>query len=198
MKLVLNCLLLVALAGGSAVQGAGLETQPWPRQTQCKTCVSVQFGRLAMRLPLGSLHKILVINSEDSALHILLAPPPAKKSVVFLASSFDSWLSSAPADSTPAQERLSHEQLFDAIGSRSARGRIAAIRRNAGIETASRYIKRSRGGVHAYWVQSGLPLGSQTVYFVIDGDATLYSLNGDITQRFFDIVLANLQAVDVP
>lgn len=198
MKLVLNCLLVLAFTSVSLVQGADLEKRQWPKQTQCKTCVPLQFGRLSMRLPLDRLHKILVINSEDSALHILLAASPAKKSVVFLASSFDSWLSREPADATSAPERLSMEQLFDAIGSGSARGRIAAIRRNAGIESASRYIKRSKGGIHAYWVQSALPLGSQTVYLVIDGDATLYSLNGDITQRFLDTVLANLQAVDVP
>lgn len=153
-----------------------------------------------MDIPLSEIGKILVIGSGANALHILPASGHPKESVLFL--------------TVPPKRFLEHyenigllknlpiktnEQLLDAIGATTNTDKnVETLRKIEEVATASRYTKTSKGAVHVYWIQSPLPGGSQKVYFVIDGEDDLYMLAGDVTQGFYESVLAHLKISDVP
>ncbi len=192
--------LACALTNPCFSQGSvALEKQPWPEMKQCEVCVPIQFGRLDMLLPLGGIGKILVINSESSALHIIPKTGDPTKSVLFL--------TPEPKDLLKRYQKAgllqglginNNERLFDALGNPAAPNATLSIIRNIHhIDEASRYTKTSKGALHVYWIQSSAP-GSDYVYFVIDGDETIYLLAGDVTRIFYEAVLSNLRVVDMP
>lgn len=201
LKRLIGVTFALLVSGGQCLAGpVTMETQPWPTQRACKICVPVQFGKLDMRLPLASIGKILVINSVDSALHILPSSGAPKESVLFLTVAPDRLLKHyEDMGLLSGMGITTSEQLLDAIGRDPSESKqIATLRKIEGIDAAARYIKTSKGAIHAYWIQSKLPLGSQKVYFVIDGEDDVYLLAGDVTRQFYEAVLANLRAVDVP
>lgn len=198
---VLGLLLASALFNQCLAENSvTLERQAWPAARQCDGCVPVQFGKLDMRLPLTEIGKILVINSQASALSILPRSGAAKELVMFLSVEPDMLLK--------RYEELgllrglgvtTNEQLFDAIGKLPGENEsLAILRKINGIAVASRYIKMSKGPVHVYWIQSPLPGNSQDVYFVIDGEETVYQLAGNVYEQFLDAVLSNLQITEAP
>ena len=58
--------------------------EPWPQEHACESCVPVLFGELDVRLPLAEIDKILVMNSDSSALTILPPSGVATESAFFL------------------------------------------------------------------------------------------------------------------
>jgi hypothetical protein len=153
-----------------------------------------------MHLPLQEIERILVIGGGDSVLHILPKTNTPKKSVLFMSVGPDKLIESYKKSGLLQGLGVkTNEQFFDIIGKLPGKNKsIAAIRRVEHIDTAKRYIKTSRDSVHVYWIHSPLPKGSQRIYFVIDGEETVYLLAGDVTQKFYEAVLSNLRIVDIP
>jgi hypothetical protein len=181
--------------------GPTLAVEPWPDTTaECKPCVPLQFGKLEMNVPLSEIGKILVIGSGANALHILPASGRPKESVLFLTVPPKRFLEHYERKGLLRNLRIkTNEQFLDALGvATGANKNIETLRKIEEVATASRYTKTSKGPIHVYWIESPLAGGSQKVYFVIDGEADIYMLAGDVTREFFVAVLANLKVSDVP
>ena len=76
-------------------------------------------------------------------------------------------------------------------------GPKAKIRRIESIEAADRYIKTSKGRLHAYWIQTS-PEKSQYLHFVIDGSETIYTVCGAITPQLYNALLSGMSAQPEP
>jgi hypothetical protein len=179
--------------------GIELEKQPWPAAKNCETCVPVQFGKLEMRLPIAEIGKILVHGSDASALHILPKTNNPREGVVFLTVKPENLLGKyQKLGFLQGRNITTNEQLFDALGKPPVgKTPFIQMRRIEHIDTAQRYLKTSKDALHVYWIQASPP-DSQYVYFVIDGQETVYFLTGNVTQEFYEAVLSNLRVVDVP
>ena len=176
-----------------------LESLPWPNSSGCEICVSVQFEKLEMRLPLSKIGKILVAGSGAPVLHILPNTNAPRESVLF---------STVPPERLIRRYRklgflrglgvTTNEQFFDLLGNPPRQNKsLATMRTIENIGIASHYFKTSKDSIHAYWIDTPPP-NLQRIYFVIDGEETVYSLWGNITQELYDAVLSNLRVVDVP
>lgn len=185
---------------GFSQNGVTLENQPWPVSEKCQTCVPVQFGQLKMHLPLSEIERILVTGSGSPILHIIPKTSSPKEGLHFISVSPDKMIGLYKKSGLlDGMKVKTNEQLFDLLGKLPEKNKsLATMRRLKDIDTARRYIKTSKGSVHAYWIQSPLPKGSQRVYFVIDGQETVYLLAGDVTQKFYEAILSNLRIVDIP
>lgn len=177
-----------------------LEIQSWPVAKKCDVCVPVQFGKLEMHLPLSDIERILVIGSGDSVMHIMPNTNAPKKSILFMSVGPEKLIGTyKKAGLLQGLGVKTNEQFFDMLGKSAGKNNsIATMRRVEHIDTASRYIKTSKDSVRVYWIQSPLPKGSQRIYFVIDGEETVYLLAGDVTQKFYEAVLSNLRIVNIP
>jgi hypothetical protein len=177
-----------------------LEIQPWPVSKKCEICVPVQFGKLEMHLPLSEIERILVIGRGDSIMHIIPKMNSPKVGFHFISVSPDKLIGLYKKSGLlQGLDVKTNEQLFDILGKLPGKNKsLATMRRLKDIDTAKRYIKTSKDSVHVYWIQSPLPEGSQRIYFVIDGEETVYLLAGDVTQKFYEAVLSNLRIVDIP
>jgi hypothetical protein len=143
--------------------------------------------------------RIVVAGSGDSIMHIMAPGDVAKRSVSFLAVGPERLLKAYERSGLLKGAKVSsNEQLFDALGKVPTSAGLAKIRGIEGVDSARRYSKSSKGPLHAYWIESALPGGSQKVYFVIDGQETVYLLAGEVTEDFLRAALANLRVVDVP
>ena len=92
-----------------------------------------------------------------------------------------------------------NEQLFDTLGKLPGKNKsLKTLRHLENIDTAKRYTKTSKDSIHVYWIRSPLPKGAQRIYFVIDGEESVYLLAGDVTQNFYEAVLSSLRIVDIP
>ena len=179
--------------------GVELEKQPWPEAKNCETCVPIQFGKLAMRLPTAEIGKILLHGSDDSALHIFLKSNNPREGVVFITVKPESLLGKyQQAGLLKGLDIKTNEQLFDALGKPQVGiTALSKMRRIEHIDNARRYLKATKDALRVYWIQATAP-DSQYVYFVIDGEETVYSLSGNVTQELYEAVLANLRVVEVP
>lgn len=193
--LLLSCAMLCNSVAASTV---ALETRPWPTEQRCDSCVTIQFVTMEFKLPLHMIGRVL--DTGGDGLHILPPSEAPKQGVLLLAVPTAKLL--GRYEQSGLLEGLdikTNEQLFDALGAAPGSNKsLAVLRRIEGIDTASRYYKVSRDSVHAYWIQSPEPGGSQNIYVVINDDETVYLLSGDITQEFLDTVLSNLRVVELP
>lgn len=180
--------------------GPVLEEQPWPAEHKCETCVAVQFAKLEMHLPLSKIGKLLIVGAGDSILHILPVSGTPRESVLFLTVRPDNLLKHyEDLGLLRGLHVTANQEPFDAIGRLPENTKLLAkLRYIRGLDTAARYIKMSRGPIHVHWVQSPLPGNSQSVYFVIDGEQSVYELGGNVTRGFLDAVLAYLRVTAVP
>ena len=183
----------------SAKGGVALEKQQWPDVKHCEVCVQVQFGELEMHLPLSEIGKILVINSDSSALHILPKTNDPLTGVLFLTIEPEMLIKMyRKAGLLRGQNITTNEQFFDALGKPPAgKTSISKVRRIEHIDIADRYTKSSKGSLHVYWIQSSHS-NSHRVYFVIDGQETVYLLAGSVTPRLYEAVLSNIRVAKVP
>ena len=184
-----------------ADDGPTLVVEPWPDATkECTSCVPIQFGKLDMKIPLSEIGRILVIGSDAAALHIMSASGNPRESVLFLTVPPRRFLKHFKSIGLLKNLQITtNEQLLDAIGVATGTDKnIEKLRKILEVTDACRYTKTSKGPVHAYWIQSPLPGGSQVVYFVIDGENDMYMLAGDLTREFFEATLANLKISDIP
>lgn len=193
--------LLTFILGGAcfADSGVTLQQHAWPAKSKCEKCVTIQFDRLEMRLPLAEIGKILVIRGESN---LFVLPPSSadkKASVDFLAMPRSMLLGRyRKLGLLKGFDVRTNEQFFDLLGMQPDTKALEILRELQGVAVAKRYIKMSKRSVHVYWIQSPLPGGSQKVYFVIDGDDMAYLLTGNVTARFLDAALSNLKIANVP
>lgn len=176
-----------------------LEQVQWPDKVNCDICVTVQFGKLEMLLPLSEVGKLLVINSDSSALHVLPKTGNSREGALFLSVKPERLMKTYRDSGLLRGLGIkTNEQLFDAMGKLPAGNKsISTIRRIEHIDQADRYLKTSKESLHVYWIKS-FPPNSQGVYFVIDGQETVYLLAGNVTQRLYEAVLSNIRVVNVP
>lgn len=176
-----------------AQDGPRLETRAWPRALRCAPCVALQFGPLDMRLPLARIGKIVVLGSESSALHLLPKNNDARDGVLFLSIGRAEMVGRYQAAGLlPASESLENQAFFDRLGEPVAAGEpFSTMRRIEHLDRARRYLKASRGGLHAYWIEAGP--GDSRVYFVVDGEEAVYALVGAVTPDVYRSVLANMR-----
>jgi hypothetical protein len=163
-----------------------LEVEAWPVQRDCETCVVLQFRTLEMRIPLTEIERVL---SLGAALH--LVPPPGR----FIDSI-------TIAEALPLEKgklRVANgEEFFDRLGRKAEGDKTAAALRQAyNIESAVRYTKASKDGLHVYWVRSPERQWN-AVYIVDDGSRTTYLLAGPMTQELYEALLANLRVTKIP
>jgi hypothetical protein len=180
--------------------GVTLEIQPWPAPKECKTCVPLQFGRLEMHLPLQELERILIIEGGGAILHVMPKTNSPKVGFQFLRLKPDKLIGSYKKSGLlQGLDIKTNEELFDTLGMLPGKNKsLKMLRHIENIDTAEQYTKTSKNSVHVYWIRSPLPKGSQRIYFVIDGEETVYLLAGDVTQKFYEAVLSNLRIVDIP
>jgi hypothetical protein len=183
-----------------------LEQAPWPAAQTCDTCVAVQYGKLEMRLPLADIGKILVFGNGLSDLTIILpdksAPP---KSVLLLTLSPQKLITRyRKLGFLHAKRIITNEQFFDYLGTRPKATKadrrkrdLRTLRSLWQLQVADRYSKASMESLHAYWIHSSRS-NMQYVYFVIDGEKTVYELSGEVSQRLYEAILSNLRVVEVP
>lgn len=181
-------------------EGASLETRPWPTAKNCETCIPIQFGKLEMSLPLSEIGRILVVGSGDSVLHILPKSNITEDGVLFLTMSPERLMGAYKNSGLLKKLGIATtEQFFDALGKLPGNNKsLAIMRRIEHIDVADSYIKTSKGSVHVYWIKSSFSGRPQRVYFVIDGEETVYLLAGNVTPEFYAETLANLRVVNVP
>ncbi len=177
-----------------------LEKIDWPKPKSCLHCITLQFMKLEMKLPIDKIGKILVIGGGDSGLHIIPRPIQPKKSVLFLAIPPEKLLGVFQANGLLRGLHIkTNEQLFDTIGKvPNGNKPLEILRKIKGSDVAERYTKASKNSVHAYRIKSPLTDGFQNIYFVFDREDVVYVLSGDVTQDFYEEVLANIRVSDVP
>jgi hypothetical protein len=176
-----------------------MELRAWPAPTSCEACVTLQFGVLEMRLPTKQIGKIFISGKEPFAVHLLpQGAGDARNSALLLSATRDAYIGKYQAFSLGAAASMSGQEFFDMLGRPARSGDpLAKIRRVEGIDIAQRYIKASKGSVHAYWIKAA-PENVQHVHLVIDGDDTVYSLVGTVTPQLYDAVLTNLRITPEP
>ena len=191
--ILLTLTLTAALWHPCAARELTLETSTWPEARPCDACVNLQFGVLEMRLPIRLIGRIFISGNESSALHLL--PEGAldgRDSALFLAATRSAYVGKYQALGLASANSMSSEQFFDLLGSPARTGDILGkIRHIESIDIADRYIKTSKGPVHAYWIQSA-PRNSQYIHFVIDGSDLIYSVVGAITPQLYTAILTGL------
>lgn len=194
--------LLVAGLSHKPVSANGsvtLETQAWPAARPCEACVPFQFGLLEMRLPLAQIGKILVLGSDLSAVHLLPKNNDASNSILFLSMRRADLIGKYQAAGLLRQiEPLSNQAFFDRLGRLAAASDpFAIIRRIEHLDRAKRYLKASRDKLYAYWIQAE-STQSQSVYFVVEGEETVYALLGQVTPEAYEFILANMHVSPLP
>lgn len=185
--------------GPACASDALLERQAWPEKRPCDTCVPLQFGVLQLQLPLAQIGNILVLGSDIGGVNIFPKSGDPTESVLLGSIRHENLVglfeSSGLLNRT---DDISNEAFFDRLGMpAAASSSLAKLREIIGISRARRYLKASRNGIHAYSIQSAPPI-AESVYFVIDGDPTVYSLMGKVTPPRFDVILSNMQVTPIP
>lgn len=176
-----------------AARDVTLEISTWPQARPCDACITLQFGVLEMRLPIKSIGKIFISGNESFSVHLL--PEGAidgRDGALFLSATRAAYVGKYQALGLASANSMSNEAFFDLIGHPAADGDpMEKIRHIESIDIATRYLKTSKGPVHAYWIQAA-PRHSQYIHFVIDGSDMIYSVVGAITPQLYTAILAGL------
>lgn len=183
----------------ASATGPLLERQAWPEKRTCEACVPLQFGVLKLQLPLSQIGSLLVLGSDLGGVNIFPRNGDPAASVLLGSIRHEGLVGLFESSGLLSKtERISNEAFFDRLGaSAEASSSLEALRGINGVSRASRYLKASRDGIHAYSLQYAPPV-AESVFFVIDGDPTVYSLMGKVTPQMFDMILSNLQVAPIP
>lgn len=190
---------LVFVAHGVAVAADRLEQRPWPESRPCTACAPLQYGNLAMQLPLEIVGNILVFDAGPPVVNLFSASGNIGDSVTLLAVEQAQILGRhLPSGLIERYGVATAQQFYDLLGRPTEDEKMLAFAKDVErVSAASRYVKYSRESVHAYWIQSLQP-GDQVVNIVVDGQDTVYVLAGPVNQALLDAVLANLQVRRIP
>lgn len=175
-----------------------MEVLPWPPAKSCAACVTLQFGVLEMQLPVAQVGKIFVSGTAPFAVHLLPLDQDARRGALFMSTTRVEHIAQYGALGLAGTDLMTAQAFFDMLGHPVPVGEPAwQVRRLEHIAGAERYIKVSKGAVHAYWIRSASE-NSQYVHFAVDGSDVIYSLVGTITPQLYDAVLANLRVRPEP
>lgn len=176
-----------------AAREVTLEITTWPAPKPCDACVTLQFSVLEMHLPIKMIGRIFVSGNESFAVHLL--PQGAldgRDSALFLSATRAAYVGKYEQLGLTSASSMSTEAFFDLLGRPASRDDpIGKIRQIERIDIAERYVKTSKGPVHAYWIQSA-PRNSQYIHIVIDGTDMVYSVAGAISPQLYTAILAGL------
>jgi hypothetical protein len=191
--------LMASPVGFANADDVSLGRQAWPAQTVCAPCVPLQFGVLQFQLPLANVGNLLVLGSDTGGVHIFPGNRDPAASLLLGSIRHENLVGLFENSGLLSRfERLDNETFFDRLGvPADASSPLGKLRRINGLARAKRYLKASRGVIHAYSIQSDPPV-AEAVYFVIDGDPTVYSLMGRVTPQLFELFLSNLQVAPIP
>lgn len=196
---LVNAAVLAPQQGQAAPGQVSIEEYAWPTAKACESCIPLQFGLLTMRVPLAKIGRLLIFGSDLSGVNLFPPDNDPLKSVL---------LDSIPRERLvglyensrllQAESGMNNEAFFDRLGKpSSSTDPFSTIRKIQGIDRARRYLKASRGGIHAYAVQSAPPI-SDTVYLVVNGEDTVYALHGRVTPEILEYMLSNMHVVSTP
>lgn len=189
LPLLASCCLSHAAAGEVT-----MEVQAWPAARDCTPCVTLQFGVLEMRLPAAAIGKILVLPGDEGSLHLIPASADVRHSLYFMSAPIYSWAQRYHQLIPPTDAR----HFFDQLGAPPSPGSPwLTIRKVEQLDHAQRYIKASKGALHAYWIR-GAASNNQVLHIVVDGHDRTFSVNGNLTPALYATLLANLQVTPVP
>lgn len=195
LKAILVTLTLVTAAQWHpcAARDVTLVISAWPEARPCEACVTLQFGVLEMRLPIKLIGRIFISGRESFAVHLL--PEGARDgrdSALFLSATRAAYVGKYHALGLASAHSMSSEEFFDLLGHPARRDDpLGKIRHIESVDIAERYLKTSKGPVHAYWIQAA-PRNSQYIHFVIDGTDMIYSVVGAITPQLYTAILTGL------
>jgi hypothetical protein len=191
--LVTLTLLTAAQWHPCAARDVTLEISTWPEARPCDACVTLQFGVLEMRLPIKLVGRIFISGNESFAVHLL--PEGAldgREGALLLSATRAAYVGKYQALGLASANSMSNEEFFDLLGRPASRGDpVGKIRHIESIDIAERYVKTSKGPVHAYWIQAA-PGNSQYIHIVIDGTDMIYSVVGAITPQLYTAILTGL------
>lgn len=201
MKTLVFMVAFVLLNASSAAMEVVTERRrvDWPRQNDCLDCVPLQFGELMMRVPLDRIEKVVVLGSDQSAVH--LVPRGSSKSLI-------SFLTIPRTDLVGRYERAKLLETSAAISNRALLDRLfavpidsdrelALIRRFEEIDKASMLVRSSRGGLHLFWIRHRRP-SIDKVYVAVDGSEVTYMVSGEITDEMMEALLSNMRREPIP
>jgi hypothetical protein len=176
-----------------AARDVTLEISTWPEARPCDACVTLQFGVLEMRLPIKLIGRIFISGNETFAVHLLpTGARDGRDSALFLSATRAAYVGKYQALGLVSANSMASEEFFDLLGRPARRGDpLGKIRHIESIDIAERYVKTSKGPVHAYWIQAA-PRNSQYIHFVIDGTDIVYSVVGAITPQLYTAMLTGL------
>jgi hypothetical protein len=186
----------IALAVGTE---ATLERQVWPKKRSCEQCVPLQFGVLQVQLPLAQVGSILLLGSDLGGVNIFPKNGDRAASVLLGSIQHENLVGLFETSGLlNRRESISNEAFFDRLGTPAeTSSSFDKLRRINGVAHAKLYLKASRGGIHAYSIMADPPV-AESVYFVIDGDTTVYSLMGKVTPQMFEMILSNMKVAPIP
>jgi hypothetical protein len=196
--------MLSAIASGK--EPTTLEIEPWPAERECEACVPIQFSTLEMHLPLAEIGKIFVITlGSEAAMHLVPKSGQITEGLVLVEVPLEKGTKRRGFSAELKQLGITtNEQFFDRLG-KAANGNktLNALRRVYDIDTAARYTKASKNGLHVYWVRPDETIDPRAaqrnaIYFVSEGSDTAYLLGGPITRAFYETLLSNLRVTKIP
>jgi hypothetical protein len=169
-----------------------LQSAIWPVGTPCSPCVTFQFGMLSMRLPTDMIGRIFISAGDGSAVHVIPPGADARSSAVFLSSSRASYIGKYQALGLASAKSIGAEAFFDLLGRPAQKNSaLDKIRHIESIASAEHFIKTSKGGLHAYWIQAS-PDTSQYLHIVVDGSDTIYTVAGVISPQLYRALLSGM------
>lgn len=152
-----------------------------------------------MRWDPSKVGKILVLGSESGSLNIFPASGQASDSLVLMSVPYERLLGAhIRAGLLGGTPELSNQGFFDRLGEAAEPGSPwSRLRQLEGVRDTASYVKYSRGKLHAYAIRS-VPQHTDTVHVVIEGESTVYTLRGRISNALFAAILSNTQVAAIP
>lgn len=184
-----------------AKTSATLKHQPWPQKTPCSQCLQLQFGPLDMKIPTKQFSKLLILPGVSTNINFLFNSNKPEPSAELYTIPPDKFLKMyQKAGFLKGLGITTNEQLLDHLcHSPGKNKRLATIRHIERFDIASEFIKMSKGHLHAFWIKSHRhDSAAQRIFFVIDGDDTLYTIEGQLSHRFLNAILSNLKIEKIP
>lgn len=178
-----------------------LKHQSWPRKVICSQCVQIQFGPLDMKIPMKLFSKILILPGTKTNINFLFHSDKPGPSAEMYTIPPDKFLKMYQKSGLLKGLGIAtNEQLLNRLCQSSENNKgLSTIRHIERFDIASECIKMSKGHLNVFWVKSQRhDAAAQRIFFVIDGDDMLYTIEGQLSRQFLDAVLSNLAIRKIP
>lgn len=192
------CAVLVALTVPACAQsGPSIEVFEWPLAGACDPCMTVQFGRIELRLPVAAVRRVLLAGTP--ALHIFMHSDDVRDSTTLLvphppdvvAFYREAGLLEGLAVESP-------RDLFEAMGSPAPESaNLGKLRRVHGIDSAERYRMAEKGKLAVFLIEAAYAAETH-VYVLVEGEPGAYLLSGPSDAQAYEMLLSGMSLVDIP